>query len=123
MIRTLPVDTNRLQLIAASAPIASPEWVELSDGSRRPSGNQSKDDDGRLVWIVDCLASGGDRAEVIGVQVVGDEPQVEPLQPVRFEGLEVRVAKTKAGVLAGYWSASAVMPSRNRPVPSSPVAS
>jgi hypothetical protein len=119
MIRTLPVDTTRLQLLAAGPVTASAEWVELADGSRRPSGNQAKDQEtGRRIWVVDCLVTGGERAEVIGVQVMGDEPQVEPLTPVEFVDLEVRVSKSRAGAIAQYWSAAGVAALAKRPSPS-----
>jgi hypothetical protein len=115
MIRTLPVDPTRMQLVAAtSSAVPVPEWAELADGSRRPSGNQAraKNEDGSLgapLWIVDCLAAGEERAEVIGVQIAThDQPQVQQFAPIQLDGLVVRVSVGKDGKPRQYWSADGV---------------
>jgi hypothetical protein len=119
MIRNLPVDAERLGLLAAGDATAAPEWAELADGSRRPTGNQAKDSEsGQYIWLVDCLVTGGERAELINVQVVGDEPKIEPLQAVIFEGLVAAVSKSKkTGLIGMYWSATGVKGGSKRPSP------
>lgn len=109
-VREIPVDAARMELVAAAEPAAVPEWVELSDGSRRPSGNQAKDaETGRPLWVVDCLVLDQERAATIGVQVASvDAPRVTVLTPVRFEGLMVRVSRSRDGKVAQYWRASGV---------------
>lgn len=115
MLRSLPVDAVRLNLVAASnTAVAVPEWAELADGSRRPSGNQAREkredgSNGAPLWVVDCLAAGEERAEVIGVQIASpDQPQVAQFQPVRLEGLVVRVSVGKDGKPRQYWNADGV---------------
>jgi hypothetical protein len=89
-MRQIPVDTNRVTLIGTGKAAARAEYVELSDGQRRRSGNQAKDDNGLPVWVVDVLVDDpdADRAEVVGVRVSSfDEPTTEKWKPVRFKNL------------------------------------
>lgn len=89
-MRQIPVDTNRVMLIGTGKAAARAEYVELSDGQRRRSGNQAKDDNGMPVWVVDVLVDDpdSDRAEVVGVRVSShDEPVTEKWKPVRFRNL------------------------------------
>lgn len=124
MIRSLPVDTTRLNLVASCAPVPKAEWAQLSDGSRRPSGNQAKDEDGYPLWIVDCLAIGLERPEVIAVEVAGDQPEVQVMQPVAFEGLVVQLnVSKKTGGLGTYWSADRVVTARRASVSASSASS
>ena len=71
-MRTIPVDTTRITLIGTGKAAARAEYVELSDGSRKRSGNQAKDEtSGMPMWVVDVLVDDddADRAEVISVKV------------------------------------------------------
>jgi len=89
-MRSIPVDTNRVSLIGTGKAAARAEYVELSDGSRKRSGNQAKDDSGCPVWVIDVLVDDpdADRAEVVGVRVSSwDEPKTEKWKPVRFTNL------------------------------------
>lgn len=89
-MRSIPVDTNRVALIGTGKSAARAEYVELSDGQRRRSGNQAKDDNGVPVWVIDVLVDDpeADRAEVVGVRVSShDEPTTEKWKPVRFKNL------------------------------------
>ncbi|WP_214370667.1 hypothetical protein [Pseudonocardia sp. H11422] len=89
-MRAIPVDTSRVQFIGTGKAAARAEYVELSDGSRRRSGEQAKDDHGVPVWVVDVLVDDdeSDRAEVVGVKVASyDEPRTEKWKPVRFVNL------------------------------------
>lgn len=114
MIRNLPVDTSRLGLLATGHCNPVQEWVELSDGSRRPSGNQQREkrEDGTLgapLWTVDALVPGEERADLISVQVAAqDQPRVGQFQPLHLEGLTARVSVGRDGKLRMYWSATAV---------------
>ena len=89
-MRQIPVDTSRITLIGTGKAAARAEYVELSDGQRRRSGNQAKDDNGVPVWVVDVLVDDetSDRAEVVGVRVSShEEPVTEKWKPVRFRNL------------------------------------
>lgn len=92
-MRTIPIDTNRVSFIGTGKAAARAEYVELSDGNRRRSGNQAKDEaTGLPLWVVDVLVDDddADRAEVVGVKVASyDEPRTEKWKPVRFTGLSV----------------------------------
>lgn len=89
-MRAIPVDTNKVQLIGTGKAAARAEYVELSDGSRRRSGEQAKDDNGVPMWTIDVLVDDedADRAEIASVKVAShDEPRTEKWKPVRFVGL------------------------------------
>lgn len=90
-MREIPVDTSKVQFISTGKAAARAEYVELSDGSRRRSGNQAKDQDsGMPLWVVDVLVDDpdSDRAEVVGVRVASwDEPITAKWQPVKFRSL------------------------------------
>lgn len=123
-LRNLPVDTSRVQLVAAvPAAAAAAEWAELADGSRRPSGNQAREkrEDGSLgspLWIVDCMVAGEDRGTLVSVQIASDqEPQVGQFQPVAFEGLVARCSVGRDGKLRQYWSATGVKGGKPAPKP------
>jgi hypothetical protein len=94
MIRNLPLDSNRFNLISTGHCTPVAEWAELSDGSRRPvPGAQAKNEDRVPLWVLDAMVPGEDRAEVIGIQVAShDEPKIEQFKPLQLEGLVVRVS-------------------------------
>lgn len=110
MVRDIPVDSARFELVAAAEPAEVQEWVELSDGSRRPSGNQARDPETNLpLWTVDCLVLDQVRAATVGVQVGASVmPEVRVLSPVKFDGLTVRVVRNKQGQISQYWSATGI---------------
>jgi len=113
MIRNLPIDLGRLPLLAATAePIPVAVWAELSDGSRRPvPGKQGTTEDGVPLWQIDRLVAGvgGDRAEVVTVQVAShDAPKIAQFQPVNFQNLTARVSKTRGGDIRLYWQADGI---------------
>jgi hypothetical protein len=86
-MRSIPVDLSRVQFIGTGKFVEKPEYVELSDGSRKRSGNQAKDDAGTPLWTVDVIVDDEDamRAEAIGVTVASyDEPVTPKWQPVKF---------------------------------------
>jgi hypothetical protein len=90
-MRFIPVDTNKIQFIGTGKAAARAEYVELSDGQRRRSGNQAKDQEsGMPLWVVDVLVDDpdSDRAEIVGVKVASwEEPVTPKWQPVRFKNL------------------------------------
>ena len=86
-MRSIPVDLSRVSFIGTGKVIEKAEYVELSDGTRRASGNQAKDDAGTPLWTVDVVVDDDDarRAETVGVTVASyDEPQCPKWTPVRF---------------------------------------
>jgi hypothetical protein len=90
-MRAIPVDTTKIAFIGTGKAAARAEYVELSDGQRRRSGNQAKDQEsGMPLWVVDVLVDddNADRAEVVGVKVASwDEPKTTKWQPVKFINL------------------------------------
>ncbi|NMH98910.1 hypothetical protein [Pseudonocardia acidicola] len=99
-MRTIPVDLSRLDLIATGKVSSKAEYVELSDGSRKASGNQAKDEaTGQPLWVIDVLVDDDDarRAEVVGVTVPSaDEPNPPKYRPVRFTGVTARIYVDRA---------------------------
>lgn len=91
-MRAIPVDTGRVTFIGTGKAASRAEYVELSDGSRKRSGQQATDDNGIPLWTVDVLVDDddSDRAEVVGVKIASrDEPRTEKWKPVRFVNLVV----------------------------------
>lgn len=89
-MRAIPIDTNRVTFLGTGKGSARAEYVELSDGTRKRSGEQARDDNGVPLWVVDVLVDDdeADRAEVAGVKIASyDEPQVEKFKPVKFVNL------------------------------------
>ena len=86
-MRSIPVDLSRVTFIGTGKVIEKAEYVELSDGSRRASGQQAKDDAGTPLWTVDVIVDDDDarRAEAVGVTVATYDPPITPKWvPVRF---------------------------------------
>lgn len=93
-MRTIPVDINRITFVASGKQVEKAEYVELSDGQRRRSGNQAKNDEGVPLWTVDVFVDDdtADRAEAVGVTVAShDEPWTEKWKPVRFRNLTATI--------------------------------
>lgn len=90
-MRAIPVDTTKVNFIGTGKAAARSEYAELSDGTRRRTGQQAKDtDSGMPLWTVDVLIDDddADRAEVASVKVASwDEPTTDKWKPVRFRGL------------------------------------
>lgn len=94
-MRSIPVDLFRCTLIGTGKVSSKAEYVELSDGSRKASGNQAKDEaTGLPLWVVDVLVDDDDarRAEVVGVTVpCADEPVTPKWRPVGFHNVTATV--------------------------------
>jgi hypothetical protein len=124
-MRTLPVDTTALRLLATGSVQPVAVWAELSNGERRPvPGKQETDDYGVPLWNVELIAppaEEGERAELLSVRVAADEqPTVAEFEPVAVEGMTVRVSVNKrTGALGMYWAAADVkaVSSRTRSMP------
>ena len=72
--------------------------MELSDGSRKRSGQQAKDENGVPVWTVDVVVDDdeSDRAEAVGVTIASWEPPVtQKWQPVKFTNLMAGIYRDK----------------------------
>lgn len=115
MIREVPVDTGRIELVASGHVVPVPVWAEMPDGSRRlMEGEQAKDETtGEPLWNVDVFGESGqegqERAEVVSVQVrSAQQPVVKKYAPVTFKDLVVRFGKSRAGDLRNYWSAAGI---------------
>lgn len=114
---TLMIDTTTQQIASAGgtpAPVFI--WAELTDGSRKNTGEQQRDDQHRQIWQVTVIippVEDNDAPEMIKVQVAAhDEPQTGPLgTPLEFDRLRVRpTVNRRSGQLALYWSADGVRP-------------
>jgi len=99
-MRTIPIDLSRCTLIGTGKVSQKAEYVELSDGSRKASGNQAKDPDSRLpLWVIDVLVDDEDarRAEVLGVTVPSaDEPDAPKWKPVMFRNATATIYVDRA---------------------------
>ncbi|MFR9803651.1 hypothetical protein ACL02T_15280 [Pseudonocardia sp. RS010] len=90
----LYLDTNRTTLIFSGKVIPKAEYVELTNGERRRSGNQAKDENGTPLWTMDCFSADDDsmRAEVVAVTVAShEEPTARQFAPVKFVNLRANV--------------------------------
>lgn len=87
-MRSIPIDMGRVAFVGTGKVAPRAEYVEMSDGSRKASGNQQKDPDtGLPLWTIDVLVDDDDarRAEVVGVTVpAAEEPVTPKWQAVRF---------------------------------------
>lgn len=122
MIRQIPIDSARLDLVATGTVSPVPTFVEMPDGSRRPdpNGTQAVNDDGVRLWTVDALATEDDEnSEVIGVQIPAPQkPVVKRLGPISFHGLTLRASLHKAsGSVRQYWTAHAIAEPRGQHKP------
>lgn len=99
-MRSIPVDLSRCTLIGTGKVSSKAEYVELSDGSRKASGNQARDEStGLPLWVVDVLVDDDDarRAEVVGVTVpFPDEPVTPKWRPVAFKNVTATVYVDRA---------------------------
>lgn len=90
-MRSIPVDTTKVQFIGTGKVAERAEYVQLSDGSRKRSGNQAKDETtGLPVFIVDVLVNDpeNNRAEIAGVKIASAvAPETQLGQPVIFRDL------------------------------------
>lgn len=123
MIRELPVDTSRINLVATGHVIPVMPWVSdpANPGRNMPGTDQSRDEvTGLLLWTVDALAEDMERGEVIGVQVgAAHQPVVERYKPVNFIGLSVRVSvDRRTNQVRQYWAASGISEMGKTSVPS-----
>jgi hypothetical protein len=98
-MRSLPVDLTRVTFIGSGKVIAKAEYVELSNGERRASGNQAKDDAGTPLWTLDVYVDDDEarRAEAIGVTVASyDEPECPKWKPVHFRDMTANIYLDKS---------------------------
>lgn len=92
-MRTLPIDSTRLTLLATGKIMAKAEYAELSDGSRRrvPDRQATDKASGVPLWVVDCFVDDDQedgRAEIVGVTVASPvRPEVVKFRPVQFTDL------------------------------------
>lgn len=89
-MRQLPVDLTRITFIGSGKVIEKAEYVELSNGERKASGAQAKDDAGTPLWTCDVYVDDDEarRAEAIGVTVASyDQPECPKWKPVHFRDM------------------------------------
>ena len=90
-MRSIPVDTTKVQFIGTGKVAERAEYVELSNGERRRSGNQATDPDtGLPLYVVDVLVNDPEaqRAEIAAVKIPSaTPPETQMGQPVNFRDL------------------------------------
>lgn len=113
-MRNLPIDSNKISLLASGKIMPRAEYGELSDGSkRRIPGSQAKDlATGLPLWIVDCFVDSDEdedgRAEVVGVLVSSYErPSVQKFRPIEFVDLTAN-PYVREGRVQFSWRASGI---------------
>lgn len=113
------VDSSKQPMVATGVVGIVQEWME-KDGKRRPSDVQARDEaTGFPLWNVEVMyqqtAFGRVSSTTAMVAVCAmEEPSVEPLKPVQFEGLGVEVRVIRAtGALVENWSATALVGARS----------
>jgi hypothetical protein len=88
---TLPIDGDKITLIATGKVRPVPVYAELADGSRRRvPDSQEKSDSGVPIWAVDVQLDDddADRTDAVSVKVPAtDEPRPAKWQPITFTGL------------------------------------
>ena len=114
-MRNVPVDSTKIQLIGTGKTAERAEYVEMSDGKKKRSGNQARligpdGKPGAPLFVVDCLLNDpeAERAEIVSVKVASYEvPETVFGQPVRFRGL-VASPYVRDGRIAWSFSADAM---------------
>lgn len=95
----LYLDPTRTVLVFSGKVVPKAEYVEVSNGERRRSGNQAHDvlpdgGKGAPLWTVDVFPDDDEtmRAEALGVTVASwDEPTGRKFQPIKFVNLRANV--------------------------------
>jgi hypothetical protein len=109
--RRIPIDSTKVRFISTGKAAARAQYAELADGSRRRvRDSQDTDDQGRPLWIIDCLADDpdGDRAQIASVKIASfDAPEFRLGDEVRFVGL-VAVPCVRDNRVAISWQAESV---------------
>jgi hypothetical protein len=120
MMRSYPIDAERVRLISTGTVSPVAKWVVLSDGSRRPdaTGRQDEDENGRPLWRVEVImpADEGDDRDKTGVAEITvaskDRPDPGAFGDLLvFEGLVVTPGylNRKSGQLtAPRWAADGI---------------
>jgi hypothetical protein len=88
MLKSFPIDGDRIRFIAIDS---QPVQDYDADGTR--NGRQRADQDGVLLWRLNCLATveGVPGGETVPVRIASDyQPAVAPLSEVRFTNLTAR---------------------------------
>ncbi|MEJ2866106.1 hypothetical protein [Actinomycetospora flava] len=106
----LPVDVDRLVIVASGQVEPVRPWVDGPDGKRRPGEHQEQDENGVPLWTVHGMIATGDRPTLVATRVPSrTQPEVVAFAPLSFERLvcTARVNRT-SGQLALYWSAAGI---------------
>jgi len=116
MISSIPIDSDRLTLVAAGTVNPIVKWgPDPANPGRNMEIGQETDDNGVLMWSVDCILKSGrredrQRSEVVNVRVpAAVQPVLAEFQPVKFAGLRIAPAKDQANRLTGYWDADRIL--------------
>ncbi len=120
-MRRIPIDSTRVRFMGTGKVAERAEYVELTDGQRRRSGDQAKDDNGLPQWVVDVLVidDESDRAEVAAVKIGSHAPPETTLaQEVRFRDLvALPYVQQGTGRVSLSFSASGIDAPAGKPQP------
>lgn len=109
MIRSVPVDSARLSVVATGHVEPVMKWDRSGDRAVQTDVQERDEITNLLLWTIYLMVAAGDRPEVVAVRVPAEhQPVVTPLGSIDLHGLEVGVRVGRDGKLAGYWSAVGV---------------
>lgn len=112
---TYAVDSKRQAMTATGIVQPVAEWEDKPGGGRRATDRQAKDEaSGVLLWLVEVMyrmvAFGRESTATGMVRVASPtRPEVQPLNPVEFDGLSCDVRTNKGGGFEERWSANALV--------------
>lgn len=112
----LPIDTDRLGLIATGHVEPVMPWIEGPDGKRRPGETQERDEaTGLPLWTVHALIPTDSRPTLAAIRVPSPAcPEPAPFAPLAVERLEVNARVGRDGKLGTYWNAAGMAVSSGR---------
>ncbi|ALE72590.1 hypothetical protein AD006_12385 [Pseudonocardia sp. EC080610-09] len=119
-MRTLAIDQSRTKFIYSGLCVPKSEYVQLSDGSTKRSGNQASNDEGVPLWTMDTFVDdeNATRAEAIGITVPSyDEPKAGRFQSITFQGLVATIYTDRNGQPAVSLKATGIDQVQQKPAP------
>jgi hypothetical protein len=119
IMRQIPVDTTQVRFIGTGKGVARAKYTdEDASGNRKRIKDQYEtDDQGRTIYVVDCLVQddNAERAEIASVKVPGfSEPTVAFGDVVEFAGL-VAVPYVQNGRVMMSFRANGIVDRTNAP--------
>lgn len=117
---TYAVDSSRQELRATGVIEPAPVWEQTSEGKRRPTDAQDRDEKGLPLWLVEVMYASEmfGRQQTVTANVLVPSPAMPTLpafEPVPFEGLTVNVyANRNGGGVRESWAAEGIKQQQRR---------